>query len=697
MQINNIILENGFIVFTSKKLNNQINENVMCAVATLTNNINYYGFTFSKEILNNLLYMDINDIYSWWENYKPLFEKMTAADTNMGDFVVYKNFPKEVLDMSKSEYIIKQAFIYLGLDYEYVQNKEEAREELTQDIQYTVLELANDNTLDIIYQNLINKTTKWTIKESENVVFLSDAKKEIIDISTISFKENAATLAKNALSNGIEINVTNATDVFRLALKENTTLRNHKISIRNLKRSERKFFLSLLEKSKNLEEDVAMSQKKWKVFLRLLHPSDYDFKRVTKVYDLLYNKKLKSFDANFKNAVENNIDEAIELVKNRIGLFVRNIHVMYKASDARVFDAFLTVADNATITQLVKLHKYFETINSRKEFIIAPNGNWKKLQIIENKKIKIKEDDLNAFLIGLSKSINKKLDVLYPNGIVLDEKTNGIKLPTNDLDLDYYGRGTSFDIPENIKSLRTASYWKMNGSGSTWFDNSFNFLNAEFEAIGECYWNSTGKPRHTKGSVFSGDPVNKKDLNGSSCQMIDLNIDELIQSGVRYAHWSMLSYNNIAFKDSEGLAATMQLSEDPIKGRLYEPSLASMIFKIKGDNLVKDIAYIDLIERKVFFLDLNLDGNIEKAILNKEKISNLLPKVIEHLHCQASVFDMFKHMSKRIDVNTHKGNEKPLFVLYSDKDVDISEGADAFVMEHVNMSNKYNKVDLLSL
>lgn len=697
--LNKVLIINGFIEIPTAKDNSDTS---IPYVGTIVRNMNYYGYTPSKETLNTLLSLDKNQLEIFWNKIDPVFENITGADLNMGDFIIYKNFPKEVLDMSEAKHCINQILIYLGCPSEYLTEEKKIRPPLNQDIDFKVLSMSDKDTVHKILLNLEEKNTNWNNVDKETMLTLIKDCSFSVDISDFKFKENGVFLAKIAMEKGLNISARNATDVLRLAVEEGSTLRGN-VRFSNMKRSERRFFLNLLEHSKNLKEDVAMKKKVWKKFLRLLNPSDYKFQRVIDVYNDLYNNNLASFESKFKKSMDLNHEEAIQLAKSRIGFFINNIHHMYSVIGYSVLDSFLEVANKATIIQLSKLHKYMSTVNERKNFLVAPNGSWQKLQVLENKKTKIEDEDLEKFLSGLSIVINNKLQEKFPNGIILDSKTDQIKMPTNDLELDLYGRGTSFDIPSNIHTIRTASYWSIESDSNIWFDNGFNFINDEFQGLGSCCWNS--QSFSDKAAYFSGDPVNISDLKGRACQMLDLDIDKLLQSGVRYASWNVLSYNNIPFKDANELVLSMQFCYNPLEGSVYEPSRSSLLFKVNGNNRVKHIAVIDLFERKVIFLDLNIKGSTQSSTENITSISILLPKFLEHLDCSLSVYDVFSHHVNKFDeypafVGKNENLDVsllPVFLGYTDKNFNIPSKARAFVMNKENENNSFEKIDLLSI
>jgi hypothetical protein len=255
-----------------------------------------------------------------------------------------------------------------------------------------------------------------------------------------------------------------------------------------------------------------------------------------------------------------------------------------------------------------------------------------------------------------------------------------VKLQTNDQELASYGRGTVFPLPENVTYLRTASYWE-NGGGVTWFDNGWNFFDEDWKAAGTICWNRTNTLNQS--AVFSGDPINSKEMKGRGCQMIDLYIDRLLKRGIRYAVWNILCFSHVSFSNASGeVLGTLQWGENPEKGKLYEPSRAQMVFPLQGDNMTKYIAYIDLVERKLVYMDANLRGAVSSAGSNEGILEKQMPAFVEYLDALPSVADLLGHAKGEIPV------------VYSDADRELTEDQPAYVFKPENESNSFKQLDL---
>jgi hypothetical protein len=167
--------------------------------------------------------------------------------------------------------------------------------------------------------------------------------------------------------------------------------------------------------------------------------------------------------------------------------------------------------------------------------------------------------------------------------------------------------------------------------------------------------------------------------------MIDLYIDKLLDSGVRYAVWNILGYSGQSFSEAKEVIATLQLGEVPSEDEIYEPSKAHMVFPLTGNNLTKYISFIDLKSREIVYLDANLYGNIMSADMNEEIMSERMPDMIEYLDSLPSVYDLLEH-----------AEEGTIPFLFDDKDNAVTEER-AYVFNPLNNESDFKKIDLVEI
>jgi len=668
-------------------------------VVTLVNNFNYYGFMPSVDILKKLLSLSLKELVNFWNSAENALKNLTADNRQMDDFVVYQNFPKEVLEKSKAEYWTSQILMYFGFDKGFFVEDKVERAPLTEKRNFKVLHLADTETTSKVFNSLLQNKARWSALQLDHAKFLiKHLHFQDFGMDQISFRENGIQLINYLLDNNSKarLRVEDATDVLRLAAlrsEADVSLREN-IKFKSFSRAERRFFCQLLEGSKHLEADVAEREALWKLLFRRLHPGDFTSPKVQQVYDKLYKGELKSFASQVEAFLASKNSEVLTLLQKRPGDFTRRFHKLYSVFGEEAVKAFVPLMKHLTNHQLVKLVKYVETINYRKFLTYPPKGNWTRLQIKENTKTALDDKAVKALRHQAANLIKERLQKLVPDGFDLGPQIDHVKLQTNDQELASYGRGTIFEIPQNMTFLRTASYWENKGYGVSWFDNGWNFFDTNWNYLGAVCWNHasfdgsyqrySNRSQQNAAAIFSGDPINKKDLKGRAAQMIDLYLDRLSQLGVRYAVWNILSYNRIPFDKVTGeVVATLQWGEEAQSGKLYEPSRAQLIFPLKGNNLTKYIAYLDVEKRQLIYLDANLRGKVSSAGDNGTQLSERMPAFLEYLESLPSLADLLSHAEK---------GKVP--VVYSDKDRDLKDQQLAYVFKSENDKNQFKALDL---
>ncbi len=688
----NILARYGFV-----EIPNGIESASQEALATIMMNLSYYGYCLNQEAFAAVQKLSDSELAAWWAPLEKEFKSITGDDRKIGDFVVYKNFPAEVLDKSFAEYWIPQLLMYWGFPKEFFTEEVVARAPKKEKTTFKLLKRAGKFTLKSILDSLVASPARWKTQESNDVLELSS--KFNVNFAKFAFKENLVYLASVLIARGESVLVSNATDVLRLAagLSESDVSLRENVKLKSFDKKTRRYLLSMLEKSANLAEDVARRPEMWKKFLHHLHPGDWAsrFPNVCSVMNQLYHNNLMTFNTKVEALLLKKDPEVLKLLSTRPGDFRRRlVHTIDLFGDKAVKEfSSQNVLDKLTTMQLVTLRSYLETVNDRFHRVFPPKGNWNKLQIGEARWVN--EPHVNNLVKSISSVLSNRLPKIHS----LDEATKLVKLPNNGAEVSPYSRGTVFPIPKNVNFIRTASYWKKAGYSTTWFDNGWNFFDSEWNNVGACCWNQTAFPgynhskqkknnQNTDGAVFSGDPVNSKEMEGRAAQLIDLYPEQLRKAGVRYAVWNILCYSRIAFADADEVFAALQWGEDAQSGKLFEPSRCQLAFPLSGKQFTKYVCLIDLEKNEMIYLDANLAGKVESAASNGQKLSEVMPSFMEYIRSLPSVHDLFRDAK----VSENDG----IHVLYSDKDTPLN-GESAYVFKPENKDNKFKPVDLNSL
>lgn len=687
-----MLIENGYIdvaLNATEKTYAELkaDEKNFKQVNTILSNIASYGYALNPTATFSLFSMNEKELKGFWKNTHAALEEITGANRKMGEYVVYKNFPKEVLSMSQSEYWFKQILMYMGVDKEYLVEEKEQREPLNEKISLKVLQPKTENTIAQIKDNLIKQKVSWSDNQQAHIKAIFDMGNGfMIDFKDFGFKKNAVELTKhafNSLGDNIttdKFNITSATDVLRVCAslsESDVSLKKVEFSKVISKRKNRKLFLALLENTSNLFEDIALRPQLFKNLFKHLHPGDYKFANVKLAYDMLYKDEALSFNQKL-NSVKQSSFEYLGLLQTRPGEFLRGFHKAYSLFPKETVEAFEQVMPELSTFQLVSFEKYINTINDRKHLIAKPNASWQKAKVLENKKVKISQEDLSSLNESIHQVVSQRLNTLFPEGVNLDEKTKFIKLPSNDQKVAPYGRGTKFFIDKENTFARTSSYWK---HGQTMFmDNGWNFFDAKFEKSATTCWNSTAQDF----ALFSGDPINSSNKDFAGCQLIDIDFNKMKEDGFKYGVWNILSYNRLKFNECDSHAA-LQYGKNAMSGELFEPSRVDISFPLKGEELTKFVTLLDVEEKTMTYLDFSFGNDVSSAVNNESKLMTLLPALLESLEAIPSVHDLFKH--------ANKGATK---VLYDDASVEIKDEK-AYVFLPKNKANTFEKISLESV
>lgn len=621
-------------------------------VGTLISNFAYYGYKMSDEMLSLVFKMDQDAMARFWMEVEPEFKRMTGEFLNAESFVLYRNFPQEVMDMSEGEYWIRQIMVYLGYPHNFVRQSKMPRTPININQEF----LRNLDTLHVCHdedafiaqtkQDLISMKTSWTRDQYNTIINIFEAEGEsCMDISEYGFKTNALKIIMKEVTRdpSIEIVIPDATDVLRLCALMRDAKDNHiinadlkKMRFGKMSRPMRRKILSMLEMSKNLEEDASMRQTEFKRLLSYLHPNDFKFKRVSAVYDKLYNDKLKSYNSLIETSILNKDDSVLTMLENRTGDLIRRFHKLYDVFGRKAVDTLIHNMDNIETQKLISFKSYISQINTKEELIFPHGGSWKNPKIAVNQKVKISDDDLSDMVSAIDKIVAKRVVGLMGSGFSFDESLKRIKLQANDQEFASYGRGTSFDIPEDSQFARTMSFWS--NDTSCYIDNSISVFTDEWDHISDCCWNS----ERADGLVFSGDASNSQNC-GMAAQFIDINFDELRKNKARYVVMTMLSFNHLPFANLKEVYYGLQFGDDQFSGKIFEPSRVEMSFELKSDSLSNVVAYIDLKENTLVYLDLPLYLSVSSIThSSSNKLQTLMPNLKEMVSQSPSLYDLLE-------------------------------------------------------
>lgn len=691
---NKLLIRNGYLPISGSRNHEDYARTLRTnpSLITVIQNMIKYGYMPSEEAVSVLSKLETSQLITFWNELEPALKSVTSADMNVGDAVVYKNFPREVLDMSECEYWTKQILMYFGFSADYFTEEVEDRKSAIEDLPVKVLRLSTTDTLTHILNNLYASPATWTSEQEEDVEFLVCVSKLVGDVDTCRVKENLVKSITLFFEKKISLDVkVSPTDVLRFAyhLSGGDVSLKEKTKLINFNRPTRKFILGLLEVhgSSSLIENFFARKEQWKRLLERLHVGDYltQFPTVAVAQRNFYAGNGTTRNGKIEAAIKNKDTNILGQLS--AGEYMRRLFNLYGTMGSTAFKMFVLRLPELTVLQLAKTKQLLLTSNDRKTRMFAPNGNWSRVQIATNT-TNINKRDID-FVVN---AIDIELGLRFKDyNIVTDGRLSNIKIQTNDSDLMPYGRGTVIDIPDGVNFIRTASHWKAPNGRKVWFDNGWNFFDNGWNSQGTCCWNSNPTGIRSKGKyvVFSGDPVTALTKNNEGAQMIDIYIDKALANGIRYAVWNVLCYSRIAFDDVPFIHASLQWGDDAQAKELFSPDRCVLNFPLKGKNMTKYVAILDVVERKIIYMDANLRGDVRSAKQNVGTLTETMPAYMEYLNSIPSLETVFGS-------NTTPTSEDFTYIGVDDDNVSL-DGNDAWVFKQTNDKNKFTQVNINKL
>lgn len=661
-------------------------------MGTVLSNLAHFGVVPSARSLEVMRHCDREVFHGAWKNVESLLADVFGTSRHQDDVVVYKNFPGEVLEMSSSEYWIRQILMYLGLPNDMVTEVPDERPVLDEAIAPRVITLSDSSARNRVLDDLVASPTQWRPVDVDAAAALfsdlAGQSPDTIDVGAYTVRTNALMLAHRILPGAPDTVVAtrSATDVLRLAaaLSGCDVTLAQKPRFASFSRPLRRKLLGILETCHDPQEDFARHPEAWKHLLSRLHPGEMKFPRVSEAYAALHNGLPDRMNARLERAFAAGDAHALDILSQDPGLFARCLNRAHSVFGREAIERFIAHLPALTTDRLLRLEGHFREIPDCPGRIVRPRGRWSRAKIIDPPAKIPGEADRVRLIDALRAERAGRLRKALPDGVDLDPDAGEITLPVNGQELANHGPGTVFDIPDTASFLRTASYWEhpeAADSMNTWFDNGWNLFDSDWTPAGACCWNHE---RHGDAAVFSGDPTNSKDLDGRGCQTIDLYLDKLEKSGIRYAVWSLLCYSHVPFHKANDVLATLQWGETPKNGEIYEPSRAQMVFPVRGKGFNRFIAYVDIAERKLVSLDLELPASVRTAENNSKLLSSMMPHLIAHIRTLPRIADVFSPID---------GGSTP--VLRSDADRPVS--GPGWVFEKRNEDSDIEDIDIAGI
>jgi hypothetical protein len=460
-------------------------------IAAIQANIASLGFTLSDELAERLSTLPLSQLSPIYAELVRDLLKMVGACKTFAP--LFPNFPKQVVETNLSDLRFFNSLHYLGdwigARILPVFNKKE-RPPLTETIELKSIGLGSEEDFLAMFKGLIASKTSVSTGDKEDLTSFITSRLYALDHylpSDIPHKENLAFVSGLIFSSTpdafdrLRPFYRGATDVLRFAtaLSGGDTSLAANTKFRSLKRSERKFVLSLLESIATPDEDMFRHAEKWIRLGERLHPGDYKekFKNSYRAFHCVRNGiRPATFNSVIESGIKSPTPESLDRVtthlSQRPGEYARRLrHLLslnekFKSSaQDNVIYKFAAVADKVSVPVLLQAYTYFksgrETVPLR---VFFPKLQVSKAYARENDLIPIKPTTSEAITSVLKTALIDRFAALSSLGACfLDDNLQNFTVPLSlrsaSKALQSVARGSKFDL--DIEStLRFFLWWK---------------------------------------------------------------------------------------------------------------------------------------------------------------------------------------------------------------------------------------------
>ena len=596
-------------------------------VMTLIKNIESYGFTFDKELIQNLMTYSSDEIAHFYFDLINKLKPLVGADKEYTP--MYPNFPRQVADASDAELFFNALTHYWTYGTWQPNYPKNDRLPLLDMTNMTVLTCGSNGDIVEIYKNLLSSKTSLSAQDKADIETIVD---DLCNLSyyylpdEIPLKENAAFIAKTLLDkspvfriNAIQKYFKTATDVLRLvvALSDGDISLAKNTKFRSLRRKERRMIMDLLAGCSNILEDMYRYQYQWIRIGEILHPMEkcYNIKKyenVRNAFDILRNEKKPLFlPGRAQEAIKSgDMHKAVNLLKDRPGDFARQLDKLLRDYDDMnyVVDVFRSIADKISIPVLLQLREHFINRNLNDIRVAFPKGNVAKAMSIPTH-VKYIPHHIRANIVNICEAaIKENFSTKNPMGkVYIDNALRTFVVPFSQRSASSGNkmlvRGSRVPLEKETSIARAFIWWTNQKNGRVDLDLSAAIYDAEWN---HCEHISYTNLRSSKYKAYhSGDITNGGGVNGKGvAEFIDIDIDSVRKNHGRYVVFQVYSFTQQKFSDLQNCRFGWMERQGMNSGEIFEPSTVDMSIDINTDSTILIPVIFDCVTKEFIWCDM---------------------------------------------------------------------------------------------
>lgn len=625
MSKNVIQLQKGFINLPTGK-----NDNRMLAMSVVSE-LMQFAYVLDTKAIDMLSSASSEDIVKFHDEVISYLKKMTGSNRNYSPF--WKGFPQEVMEKSEFELWVHQIVHYMSNGTYEPNAWTKERSTAFEHSKYHTITAGDEDKFLSIFTDLVSVNNSLT-PDDLNVVkhFVSEGY-ELRFPEVVPFKENLCLLA----SMGLDVPVNTTTDVLRICvgmsggdislprvpaklIKTNRWSTRKELNpareafkFKKFTRSERKYILSLLEKSNCDVSEAVLKDQRWIRLGEVLHPGEYrnQFPKAFLVFDKIRNEKVKSWYSRLNEAFNDSFKSGVTFLSQRPGEFMRRLDWMVRSTKSNTSDKNLVLNTFDSIATKVSNKVLFEAYNhfeGRRKAVtnrsIMVKGSRSRTTLPDLPAIH--ESVVNRIQKSIKSAISSKLSALPTLGkVFVDERLQNIPLPSNmrsaSSGLRPIMRGQRIPIGnQNAKVIRAFVHW-FDENANQDIDLTCTFIGmGKTELIG---WN--GRHNSQNLGCYSGDVRHKR---GACAEYVDIKLHSALKAGYKYAIIDARNYNGRSFETVTDCVAGYMEREHAESNKVFVPSTIANCTRLYNEASTTIVSMIDLETQEFIHLDIDASG-----------------------------------------------------------------------------------------
>ena len=628
-----------------------------------------FGYHFDGDVLKRI---STEEMTEYLHQVLPLLKEKFHDDLG-GDFEpLWPGFPDQVLEMDQDTLSEIQRKIYdKELSYDdpiFSYNKKEDGDGVVVKTP-VILGVMSEDEFNSIPEAICSLGTAPSDQTKEELAWFLENMKDCKLPSTIPFKETLVMV----MDKRPDYLPSELTDILRLGVykltgsSEFSSSKQEKVA--SISRKDRRHIISMLEQllvkksmetNKSIEiwvENTSRHIGQWILLLRNLHCGDYrkkfpvtmEFCKVVLSKDHgrknveTWNSKLqKLYDANA------DLDNIAEFISHRPGELLRRLDSILRRyiREERNINNFLintlgkafNNSKNKTLLEVLNYYRGREEDRGRIVKFKNKEGNWihKEIPALPAMPKDVVEAVISVMKTALfCKIINKfSGDEMLNHTVVLDKLLEEVPIPVDMRGDSSIPRGTRFDIPESVNTIRFFVHW-LDNAGIEDIDLHGYFSDESFSDFHQVGWNSN---LASKLGVYSGDVRNRR---GKCSEYVDINIEEAIKAGYRYALVSLNNYYGRGFDTLPCWSGYEYLTKGiPVASDKWTPKDPTFMTKLTSTSSSLQAWLFDLVERKAVLVNMAVGNN---AIVPNQEVCSTIVKIITKCCDYVNCFNLLEH------------------------------------------------------